>query len=333
MDPVSYLGQFQVPIMLTLLDNCEPDHQKIITMESFVFQKSISALMLSACTYANANVYQSNQHIELSYQVDQAQPDSIFHNSYQYQISDPYSLSLTESTFKLEAPGLPKYLTMSEEKDWDYLKGQTYTILGLSVATVGLMTLLPESITKWDEEDRNLSGLGSKWKDNVTAGPVWDRDEHFLNYVMHPYFGGVYYTAARHAGFNEFESFLYSATMSTFFWEYGVEAFAEIPSWQDLFITPFFGAIVGEMMFEAEQNIVNTGGEVMGSETMGDITLFFLNPVGHIHGWVSGAWGGSAEFQYSSNPWFGNQDAAKFALDAGASYDDIFYGVEMKVTF
>ena len=40
--------------------------------------------------------------------------------------------------------------------------GQTYTILGLSVATVGLMTLLPESITKWDEEDRNLSGLGSK---------------------------------------------------------------------------------------------------------------------------------------------------------------------------
>jgi len=298
-----------------------------------VLKKSITALVLSASAQASANVYDSNQHIEFSYTVDQAESDTFFYHSYQYQSSDPFSLSLTENDLKLEGPGLPKYLTVSDGKDWDYLMGQTYTILGLSVATVGLMTLLPESITKWDEEDRDLSGLGSKWKDNVTSGPTWDRDEHFLNYIMHPYFGGVYYTAARHAGFNEFESFLYSATMSTFFWEYGVEAFAEVPSWQDIFITPFFGAVVGEMMFEAEQNIVASGGEVLGSETVGDVSLFFLNPVGHIHGWVSGAWGGSAEFQYSSKPWFGNQDAAKFAMDAGASYDNVFYGVEMKVSF
>nr|WP_216607556.1 DUF3943 domain-containing protein [Vibrio tubiashii] len=302
-------------------------------MEYSVLKKSITALVLSASAQASANVYDSNQHIEFSYTVDQAESDTFFYHSYQYQSSDPFSLSLTENDLKLEGPGLPKYLTVSDGKDWDYLMGQTYTILGLSVATVGLMTLLPESITKWDEEDRDLSGLGSKWKDNVTSGPTWDRDEHFLNYVMHPYFGGVYYTAARHAGFNEFESFLYSATMSTFFWEYGVEAFAEVPSWQDIFITPFFGAVVGEMMFEAEQNIVASGGEVLGSETVGDVSLFFLNPVGHIHGWVSGAWGGSAEFQYSSKPWFGNQDAAKFAMDAGASYDNVFYGVEMKVSF
>ncbi|EEX92468.1 hypothetical protein VIOR3934_17142 [Vibrio orientalis CIP 102891 = ATCC 33934] len=298
-----------------------------------MFKKSIAALLMSASACANANIYDSNQHIEFSYTVDQAEFDTLSYNSYQYTSQDPYSLSLTEDNLKLEDPGLPKYLTASSEKDWDYLMGQTYTILGLSVATVGLMTLLPESITKWDEEDRNLSGLGSKWKDNVTSGPVWDRDEHFLNYIMHPYFGGVYYTAARHAGFNEFESFLYSATMSTFFWEYGVEAFAEVPSWQDIFITPFFGAVVGEMMFEAEQDIVASGGEVMGSETVGDVTLFFLNPVGHIHGWVSDAWGGSAEFQYSSTPWFGNQDAAQFAMDAGASYDNVFYGVEMKISF
>ena len=99
-------------------------------------------------------------------------------------------------------------------------------------------------------------------------------------------------TAARHAGFNEFESFLYSATLSTF-WEYKAEAFASAIL-ADLFITPFFGAVVGEMMFEAEQDIVVNGGEVWGSETMGNVSLFFLNPVGHIHGWVSDAWGGSA---------------------------------------
>ncbi len=33
--------------------------------------------------------------------------------------------------------------------------GQTYTILGLRRRdTVGLMTLLPESITKWDDDQR-----------------------------------------------------------------------------------------------------------------------------------------------------------------------------------
>ncbi|OIQ24600.1 DUF3943 domain-containing protein [uncultured Vibrio sp.] len=302
-----------------------------------MLKKNIAAMMLSFSACANANNFNVNQHIEFSYTVDCEQSFCIEDNTYSYQPSifqeDPFALSLKEPELTLKDPDLPKYLTIQDEKDWDYLMGQTYTILGLSVATVGLMTLLPESITKWDEDDRDMSQLGSKWKDNISAGPVWDRDEHFLNYVMHPYFGGVYYTAARHAGFNEFESFLYSATMSTFFWEMGVEAFAEVPSWQDIFITPFFGAVVGEMMFEAEQDIVHNGGEVWGSQGMGSFTLFFLNPVGHIHGWVSNAWGGSAEFQYSSTPWFGNSNAAAFAMDAGASYDRQFYGVEFKIGF
>lgn len=301
-----------------------------------MLRNRLSALLVSAsvCTTAAASSFNEHQHIEFSYTPDcqgscwtQAQP-------YRYQPKlDPYSMSLAEPELNINEPTLPKYLTVQDEKDWDYLMGQTYTILGLSVATVGFMTLLPESITKWDEDDIKLSGLGRQWWDNVKEGPVWDRDEHFLNYVMHPYFGGVYYTAARHSGFNEFESFIYSATMSAFFWEYGVEAFAEVPSWQDLFITPFFGAVVGEMMFEAEQDIVANGGEVWGSQRVGDVTLFFLNPVGHIHGWVSDAWGGSAEFQFNHTPWFGNSQAAQFALDSGAKYDSQFYAVEFKVHF
>ncbi|WP_237725222.1 DUF3943 domain-containing protein [Vibrio fluvialis] len=296
--------------------------------------KRITALMLSLPACANAAQYDISSHIELSYSVECQTVSCNNESPYRYKAVSPLAMSLDgEQELKLDEPALPRYLTPSDTKDWDYLKDQTYTILGLSVVTVGLMTLLPESITKWDEDDRNLSGLGQKWGDNVSQGPTWDRDEHYLNYVMHPYFGGVYYTAARHAGFNEFESFLYSAAMSGLFWEYGVEAFAEVPSWQDLFITPFFGAVVGEMMFEAEQDIVDNGGEVLGSESVGSVTLFFLNPVGHIHGWVSNAWGGSAEFQFESNPWFGNQDAAKFALDSGATYDTQFIGASFKVTF
>ncbi len=239
----------------------------------------------------------------------------------------------TPSELAIEKTARPQYLYVPQEKNWQYLKEQTYTILGLSIATVGMMTLLPESITKWDTDQRNLSNLGNKWWENVRHGPTWDRDEHFLNYIMHPYFGGVYYTAARHAGYDEFHSFLYSATMSALFWEYGVEAFAEVPSWQDLFITPFFGAVVGEMMLQTEQGIIDNGGEVAGSETLGDISLFFLNPVGHIHYWVKDAWNGSAEVHWASTPWFDNTDAAKFAIDSGASSRQSFFGMALTVTF
>lgn len=302
-------------------------------LEPFVLKKTITALTLSMSACANASTYFDQQPLELEYSVNCADSLCAFNSPLSYQAPSPFSMSLSEQQdLQIDQP-LPRYLTVSSEKDAEYLRQQTYTILGLSVATVALMTLLPESVTKWDEEDRNLSGLGKKWKDNVSSGPVWDRDEHYLNYIMHPYFGGVYYTAARHAGYNEFQSFLYSFTMSAFFWEYGVEAFAEVPSYQDLFITPFFGAVVGEIMFETEQEIVANGGEVLGSETIGDIGLFFLNPVGHIHGWVSNAWGGSAELQLQTDPWYGNSDAANFALSSGVPYDDQFYSLNFKVTF
>ncbi len=303
--------------------------------KSSLLKKTLAGLSLVTTTVVNAGQNYMTNSTEYSHIPDclsgYCETTKLYTFEDQNQI-----LSLDQNSsgdLNLDAGLLPKHRIVPEDKDWDYLMGQTYTILGLSVVTVGLMTFLPESVTKWDEEDRDMSKLGKKWKDNVSEGPVWDRDEHFLNYIMHPYFGGVYYTAARHAGYNEFESFLYSATMSAFFWEYGVEAFAEVPSWQDLFITPFFGAVVGEIMLTAEQDILENGGELLGSQTVGDVSLFLLNPVGHIHYWASETWGGSAKLQFNSSPWFGNQDAAKFAMNTGARYDSQFYGLELKVSF
>ncbi len=235
------------------------------------------------------------------------------------------------TTLPTNQPRLPLHLEASPDQDWDYLVGQTYTILGLSVATVGVMTFLPESFTNWTEEDRDMSRLASKWWDNVSAGPVWDKDDHVLNYVMHPYFGGVYYTAARHAGYDEWKSFLYSFTMSTFFWEYGIEAFAEVPSIQDIIVTPVFGAAVGELMYKQEQAILANGGEVWGSKSFGNFNLFLLNPVGHIHYWVTDWWGDDVDVNMNYSPWFGDRDATKFALDSGARYDAAFVGMQVKL--
>jgi hypothetical protein len=278
----------------------------------------------------SVNAYQdTSSHIDLTYSDDCNAEYQFCVDSY---INPPVFSLDSSNEMDLDAGIRPLHFTVQDEKDWDYLTEQTYTILGLSIITVGLMTLLPESITKWDQDSRDLSQLGDKWVENVKAGPVWDRDEHFLNYIMHPYFGGVYYTSARHAGFSEVESFGYSFAMSALFWEYGVEAFAEVPSWQDLFVTPFFGAMVGEMMLIQEQEILDRGGDVLGSETLGSISLFFLNPVGHIHYWATDAWGGSAEGGFTTSPWFNNQDAAKFALDSGAEYEP-FYGVQLTLKF
>ncbi|MCQ6507989.1 DUF3943 domain-containing protein, partial [Vibrio parahaemolyticus] len=51
-----------------------------------------------------------------------------------------------DDSLNLDAGLQPRHLIVPQDKDCDYLMGQTYTILGLSVATVGLMTFLHESI-------------------------------------------------------------------------------------------------------------------------------------------------------------------------------------------
>lgn len=149
-----------------------------------MLKKNITSMMLltfSACV--SAQQQDVNFKSDFTYPLSCEQNGCYSSNYYTDSVGNPFSLSLNDaSSLKLDEH-LPKYLMVQDTRDWDYLKGQTYTILGLSVMTAGLMTLLPESITKWDAEDRKLSGLGKKWKDNVTSGPTWDRDEHFLNYI------------------------------------------------------------------------------------------------------------------------------------------------------
>ena len=105
-----------------------------------------------------------------------------------------------------------------------------------------------------------------------------DKDNWVLNWMAHPYSGGIYYISARSSGFTWFESFLYSAFMSTFFWEYGIEAFAEIPSVQDLIITPVIGSMIGEGLFYTKKNIIRHNRKVLKSKILGTTTLLLIDP-------------------------------------------------------
>lgn len=155
---------------------------------------------------------------------------------------------------------------------------QTRNFLGVGAAAMGVLFMLPESVTKWDKEELAIQNIGSKWLENVKNGPVVDKDDWVINYIGHPLSGAAYYTVARHTGAGKMKSFGYSVLMSTFFWEYGLEAFAEKPSIQDLIITPLIGSLIGEGMYQIEKNIEENNGELLGSEKLGSIVMGVMNP-------------------------------------------------------
>ncbi len=155
---------------------------------------------------------------------------------------------------------------------------QTRNFVGVGIGVVGLLWMMPESVSKWDKEDVKENGIVKKWKQNVKEGPVIDKDDWAINYIGHPVSGAAYYVVARHAGLSKWQSFGYSAFMSTFVWEYGVEAFAEVPSIQDLLSTPIIGSLMGEYMYQLEKKIEKNGGKLWGSKRIGGFVSALMNP-------------------------------------------------------
>lgn len=163
-------------------------------------------------------------------------------------------------------------------RDYRRLGYDSAMYAGAAIIGFGVLWSMPESVTNWDKEEMKEKGILWKWKENVKAGPVWDEDNWVLNWITHPYCGGIYYMTARSSGFSVLESFGYSAIMSTFFWEYGIEAFAEVPSIQDLVITPVLGSAMGEGFFYAKKSILRHDHKILKSKFLGYTALFFMDP-------------------------------------------------------
>ncbi len=202
--------------------------------------------------------------------------------------------------------------------DTQMLKRNTLALVGTGVATMGFLYLMPSSFTNWEDDGESPA---RKWWDNVSRGPVWDSDDIFLNYVTHPYAGAIYYMGARSAGVNAGYSFLYSFALSTFFWEYGIEAFAERPSIQDLIVTPIAGAVLGEWFYLSKRSILENDGYLWGSKTMGKTALVLMDPMTEIAEYI---WGEDKpvndSFSLTSRPF----------MSRGGSFG---YGVSMSFRF
>ena len=162
-----------------------------------------------------------------------------------------------------------------------YLIASTSILVGSLIASVGILYIMPTSVTNWDKSEGifgDFKGVMKRWVNNVSHAPTIDKDDIWLNYIAHPYGGSIYYLQARMAGYGAFGSFAYSTFVSTILWEYGVEAFAERPSLQDLIITPVAGSVLGELFYNISTHIIKNNEKIYNSKFLGLLALSLMNP-------------------------------------------------------
>lgn len=181
------------------------------------------------------------------------------------------------------SPYAQPYSRHALSRNWHRMWINTAVLSGAFVGTLFVLELLPEDATSWNRAAIQQTPMFKRWFRNIfKRGPEWDHDNPIFNYVLHPYAGAAYFMSARSCGFSFWGSMLYSAAISTVGWEFGIEAFMERPSYQDIVITPVVGSLLGELMYKGKRCIVEHGYEMLGSPVLGRIACFFLDPVNEV---------------------------------------------------
>lgn len=172
--------------------------------------------------------------------------------------------------------------------NWKRLWVNTSVLVGAGITTMVILEALPSDATAWNKTENAKVNMFKRWVRNVKDGPVWDGDNKIFNYCLHPYAGAAYYMGARSNGFNCWGSFMYSFCISTFFWEYGFEAFNEIPSVQDLIITPVCGSLLGEGFYLIKRHIVSNNYRLWGNRVLGYAVAWIVDPINETIGYFRG---------------------------------------------
>lgn len=214
-------------------------------------------------------------------------PDSISAQTYRNGMPDLSDVSVMNGN-KKNVPVSPYTLPYSftgNSYDWHRLWINTAVLSGAFVGTLLVLECLPEDATSWNRAELQDVPLFKRWHDHVIKeGPEWDHDKFYFNYILHPYGGAAYFMTARSCGFNFWRSALYCSIISTVGWEYGIEAFMERPSIQDLFITPIVGSCIGEGFYHVKRWLVYNDYCLFGSPVLGGILAFLVDPVNEFTG-------------------------------------------------
>lgn len=130
----------------------------------------------------------------------------------------------------------------------------------------------------------NAAGLGQRSLGDQLPDPsLLGRD------VLHPREG---------ARVRQLASFGYSAFLSTLY-EYGAESFFEIPSAQDLVITPILGSLIGAFVFEPVRNWIKAKDEFRWYD---QALLIATDPLGLLSGIVERLLGIRSEILLHPHP-------------------------------
>lgn len=250
--------------------------------------KSFLIFILLACTI---NAQDKSEITDITIELDTLQVSSSL-TEQSFKIDPVFADSFYKESIKIipsrvNSYELP-YSFMDNYPNYKRLGLNTAVLYGAGFVTLGILQVLPEDATAWNKKDIVDVPPFKRWWRNVKAGPVVDKDNHFFNYVLHPYAGAAYYMGARSIGFNAIYSLLYAAGISTFFWEYGIEAFMEIPSIQDLIITPLAGIIFGEGFYVLKRHIVSNGYRLFGSQVLGNVIAYIIDPINEVIGIFAG---------------------------------------------
>lgn len=204
--------------------------------------------------------------------------------------ADSIALSGADSTLSVSkippiSPYALPYSVSGTSHDWHRLWINTSVLSSAFVGTLLVLECLPEDATSWNRAELQEVPLFERWYNHVVKkGPEWDHDKIIFNYVLHPYAGAAYFMGARTCGFNFWQSMLYGTIVSTVGWEFGIEAFMERPSIQDLFITPLAGSMLGEGFYCAKRWIVDHDYRLLGSPVLGTIVAFLVDPLNEFTG-------------------------------------------------
>jgi len=178
-----------------------------------------------------------------------------------------------------------------------------------AIGAIGIIALLPEDISHWSKEDKAIHGIKDllkKHANHIKDASMIDHDNNAINYIGHPLTGSYFYVWGRQSGLSWQESFILTTLMSTFYWEYGWEAFAEVPSTQDLIITPIIGSILGEGTNYLYNKIMFNKGKIYDSKFLGELGRGLLNPIGESNKYLQKAFAYahieiSVDYSYAQN--------------------------------
>ena len=174
-------------------------------------------------------------------------------------------LFFINNTFAVEKKNL-KYSYPERTHDWN----ENLTHLGVLYAISWGMYPLVLS------DDIKTKGSTQNYKNNF-GKLVFDRDEPYWNWGVHPFTGNMTYLYYRTHGYTRSSALAMTFVSSTLF-EFTIEIYTEPASVQDLYQTPIIGAIMGLSLETLSLYFLNSGtlaGKILG-HILNPFTLFWF---------------------------------------------------------